>query len=395
MKIGESIYLDHQATTPVDPRVLAKMSPFFENHFGNPHSADHILGWTAARAVDEAASSIAGMIGADADEIVFTSGATEANNLALVGLAHGLSEETRSRILVTAIEHKSVLAVTRVLRDRLGFDVMSIPVGSNGVIELSAVEAALDEQVLVVSAMLVNNEIGSIQPIIELSELCASYGALLHCDGAQSPGATDIDQISSAVDLLSLSGHKMYGPKGIGALYVNRAIQDKLQPIIFGGEQQGRLRSGTVPTPLCVGMGAAAELVCGEAGEREREKLNALRTEFVARVLSLDWPINLNGPELQSRHPGNANIRFDGFFAHDILGALQPNLAASTGSACTTGDPEQSHVLSAIGLNQFEAESSIRFSLGRYTTLNDVEEAVAMIDGTLKRLSATGLPQSA
>src|SRR5690606_29506587 len=234
---------------------------------------------------------------------------------------------------------------------------------------------ALDDRVLLVSTMLVNNEIGSIQPVWEIKRLCETHGALLHCDGAQSPGAIDISEISNWVDLLSLSAHKMYGPKGLGALIVNRMLQGQLEPIIHGGGQQRHMRSGTVPTPLCVGMGAAAEIVASDLAATDRENMKALRDRFVEGLQRLGWPLHVNGPSLTDRHPGNANIRFEGFSAHDILGALQPKLAASTGSACTTGIPEPSHVLTAIGLTDLEAESSVRFSLGRHTVDKDIDEA--------------------
>lgn len=391
MRIGDTIYLDHQSTTPTDRRVLAEMAPYFDERFGNPHSADHALGWDSAKAVDEAAARVARMVGADADEVVFTSGATEANNLALFGLALGASGGKRRRILVSAIEHKSVLAQARTLHDRLGYEVEIIPVDSNGVVNITTLEEAIDDNVLLVSTMLVNNEIGSIQPIRAIKHLCAAHGALLHCDGAQSPGAIDISDISEWVDLLSLSAHKMYGPKGLGALIVNRLVQGQLEPIIHGGGQQRHLRSGTVPTPLCVGMGVAAEIFASDSAVTGRENLCAIRDRFIEGVRKLGWSIHLNGPPRESRHPGNANIRFDGFSAHDILGALQPRIAASTGSACTSGFPEPSHVLTAIGLSNSDSEASIRFSLGRHTTVEDVDIAVDLIGSVLARLPRTDI----
>jgi cysteine desulfurase len=390
MKIGTAIYLDHQATTPIDKRVLAAMQSYFDEDCGNPHSIDHIFGWKAAKAVDAATNKVATMIGADPDEVIFTSGATEANNLALFGLAHGAFDKNRRRILVSAIEHKCVLATADALRDRLGFDVEILPVDCNGVLLLDAFEDALDERVLLVSVMLVNHEIGSIQPIRQIKQLCEHYGALLHCDGAQAPNTLDLGDIYETIDLLSLSAHKIYGPKGIGALFVNRGVQKQLAPMIHGGEQQRNKRSGTLPTPLCVGMGAAAELMTGDNAAHERKNIKKLRDYFVAKLQDSNWPIHVNGPTLAERHPGNANVLFEGFSAEDILGALQPKLAASTGSACTTGTPEASYVLAAIGLNDIEASSSIRFSLGRYTTKEDIEVAVRLINSVLERLSEAG-----
>ena len=391
MKIDDTIYLDHQASTPTDPRVFEAIKPYFLTKFGNPHSSDHIYGWQSAKAVDDAAAKVAYMLGGDADEVIFTSGATESNNLALLGLAHGNADTKRNRVLVSAIEHKSVLASAKALQDQLGLKIETIPVDSDGTIILSALEEALDAHVLLVSTILVNHEIGSIQPLNEISKLCAAHGTLLHCDATQAPIAMDMQQISEQSDLISLSAHKIYGPKGLGALFVRRDIQNKLAPIIHGGGQQNHLRSGTMPTPLCVGMGIAAELLTGESAQDEREALSKLRDRLIAGLENLEYPIHLNGPPLSNRHPGNANIRFEGFAAQDILGALQPKIAASTGSACTTGMPEPSYILTAIGLPAAEAESSIRFSPGRYTTEEDIDEAVTLIQQALDNLSREGL----
>lgn len=386
MKIRNTIYLDHQATTPVDPRVWAEMTPYFRDSFGNPHSSDHSLGWESARAVENAAARVARLVGADADEIFFTSGATESNNLGLLGLGRRATGGKRRRILLSAIEHKCVLAAGRVLQEQLGFTVEMIPVDCEGLVKLSALEDMLDEDVLAVSVMAVNNEIGTIQAIEEVSKLVRSHGAVLHCDAAQAPVAMNSEGIARQSDIVSLSAHKMYGPKGIGAVVISRELQDRIEPIIYGGGQQNGLRSGTMPVPLCVGMGAAAELLAAPDAEKRRAALRRRRDAFVEKLSGLAWPVTVNGPGGHSRHPGNANIRFAGFAAHDILSALQPRLAASTGSACTSGIPEPSHVLRAIGLNSDEAESSIRFSLGFGTSDEDVEEAVGLIKEALERL---------
>ena len=391
MKIDDTIYLDHQASTPTDPRVFEAIKPYFLTKFGNPHSSDHIYGWQSAKAVDDAAAKVAYMLGGDADEVIFTSGATESNNLALLGLAHGNADTKRNRVLVSAIEHKSVLASAKALQDQLGFKIETLPVDSDGTIILSALEEALDARVLLVSTILVNHEIGSIQPLNEISKLCAAHGTLLHCDATQAPIAMDMQQASEQADLISLSAHKVYGPKGLGALFVRRDAQSKLAPTIHGGGQQNHLRSGTMPTPLCVGMGIAAELLTGESAQDEREVLHKLSDRLIAGLENLEYPIHLNGSPLSNRHPGNANVRFEGFAAQDILGALQPKIAASTGSACTTGMPEPSYILTAIGLTAAEAESSIRFSPGRYTTEEDIDEAVTLIQQALDNLSKHGL----
>ena len=387
MRIGKTIYLDHQATTPVDRRVLAEMTPYFTDSFGNPHSSDHSFGWESARAVEEAVARLARFIGADSDEITFTSGATESNNLALLGLGRRAARGKRRRILVSAIEHKCVLAASRVLEEQCGLTVEQLPVDRDGFVILPVLEEALDSDVLTVSIMAVNNEIGTIQDIESISECVRSYGAIFHCDAAQAPLSLPVDSIARHTDILSLSGHKMYGPKGVGIIFLSRGLEDQIEPQIYGGGQQNGLRSGTLPVPLCVGMGAAAEMLSGQDAERKRTVLRSHRDVFVGKFKELSWPIFVNGPEGNARHPGNANIRFAGFSAHDILNMLQPHLSASTGSACTSGIPETSHVLKAIGLDGNEAESSVRFSLGFGTSDEDIEEAVRLIDGVLEKLS--------
>ena len=386
MRIRKTIYFDHQATTPVDPRVLAEMIPHFSDSFGNPHSSDHCLGWESSRAVEVAAARVARLIGADADEIIFTSGATEANNVALLGLGRRAVGGNRRRVLLSEIEHKCVLAVGRVLEEQYGFAVEQIPVDREGFIVIPALEEALDDDVLAVSVMAVNNEIGTVQKIDKISRLARGCGAIFHCDSAQAPVAMNVTNIAEYTDILSLSSHKMYGPKGIGVVYVSRELQESIEPLIYGGGQQNGLRSGTVPSPLCVGMGVAAELLIGDDAKKRRAELRRRRDAFVERLNDLVLPVAVNGPEGADRHPGNANVRFPGFAAHDILAALQPRLAASTGSACTSGIPEPSHVLRAIGLNIAEADSSIRFSLGFSTSDDDVEEAVSLIEETLAKL---------
>ena len=395
MRIGKSIYLDHQASTPVDQRVLGRMLPYYTDSIANPHSLDHSPGWESARAVENAAGQVARLIGADADEVIFTSGATEANNMALLGLGRRAVGGKRNRILVSAIEHKCVLAAGRALAEQCGYFVQEIPVDCEGFVELSALEDLLDEDVIAVSILAVNNEIGTIQEIGNISECVRRYGALFHCDAAQAPLAISTGSLAEQTDILSLSGHKMYGPKGIGAIFVSRGLHDRLEPLIYGGGQQNGLRSGTVPVPLCVGMGVAADILTSEEGEANRRALRHRRDTFVNRLKELSWPVSVNGPSGDARHSGNANICFAGFSAHDILGALQPRLAASTGSACASGIPEPSHVLSAIGLSCDDAEASVRFSLGFDTTDDDVNEAVGLVDETLVSLSEADLVRPA
>ena len=395
MKNGRTLYLDHQATTPVDAGVLAEMSPYFTDSFGNPHSLDHCLGWESSCAVENAASRVARLIGADADEITFTSGATESNNLALLGLGRRAANGKRRRILISAIEHKCVLAVGRVLQEQHGFIVEWIPVDGEGFVELSALEDRLHDDVLAVSIMAVNNEIGTIQDIEKISEVVRSYGAVFHCDAAQAPVAMNMKSLSESVDMLSLSSHKMYGPMGIGSVYISRELQEQIEPLIYGGGQQNGLRSGTIPVPLCVGMGAAADMLSGDKAGTKRAQLRRRRDAFVERLSRLAWPVTVNGPEGQSRHPGNANVLFSGFSAQDLLSVLQPHLAASTGSACTSRIPEPSHVLRAIGLDRDDVESSLRLSLGFGTSDEDIEHAVGLLEEALARLSKANLVRRA
>ena len=388
MKRTDTIYADYQATTPVDPRVLERMLPYWQESFGNPHSSDHVVGWQAAEAVRDSLISVAGLIGADPDEIVFTSGATEANNLALLGSARR-APQSRRRILVSAIEHKCVLAAARALEAREGFAVDTIPVDQEGFIDLNALESMVDESVFAVSVMAVNNEVGTIQHLPAISELLARFDVLFHCDAAQAPAAMDVSGLVEYADLISLSGHKMYGPQGIGALYIRRDAQPGVEPIIHGGGQQNGLRSGTLPVPLCVGMAAATEIIRAE-GVDERRQVACQRDLFVGLLRDSGLPVGINGPRSDWRHPGNANLRFDGFAAQDILGSIQPRLAASNGAACASGIPEPSHVLRALGLGETQADSSVRFSFGRFTTDRDVREAATLVVYALESLVETG-----
>jgi len=377
-----TIYADYQATTPVDPRVSAEMEPYWRDSFGNPHSADHIMGWQADEVVSVAAAQVAALIGADSSEVVFTSGATEANNFALLGLARRAPPERR-RILISAIEHKSVLATAGVVGEREGLCVDVVPVDRQGHVRLDVLDEMLKEDVLLVSVMAVNNEIGTVQNLPEIAARVHACGALLHCDAAQAPCAMDTRALAGCADMLSLSGHKIYGPKGIGALSIRHGVAHLLEPLIYGGGQQGGLRSGTVPVPLCVGMGAAARILTSDEAGDERNRVARLRDAFVEELL-LELPAAvLNGPTYSSRHPGNANVRFPGMNAEDLIASVQPRLAAATGSACTSGIPESSHVLQATGLNAAEADSSVRFSFGRFTGDHEPREAAMVVASAL------------
>lgn len=381
-----TIYADYQATTPVDPRVQDRMAPFWGKSFGNPHSSDHIVGWRSGEAVREAAESVAAMIGGDGDEVIFTSGATEANNLAILGLARR-GPSGRDRILVTALEHKCVLAAARALAESHAVTVETIPVDSDGFVEFDALKKLVDERVLFASVMAVNNEVGTIQDIPRIAKLLELHGVLFHCDAAQAPCAMDVSDLAAHADLISLSAHKMYGPQGIGVLYIRRDLKDSIEPMVYGGGQQEGLRSGTVPMPLCVGFGAAAEIVASSEAEEEWKRVAGMRDTFIRLLEDGEYAIAVNGSIGESRHPGNANICFDGHDAQDILGVLQPRLAASTGAACTTGIPEPSHVLRALGLSDAQSEASIRFSFGRFTTHDEIDIAARLVNEALSTVS--------
>jgi cysteine desulfurase len=360
------IYLDYQATTPVDPRVLDAMLPWFTRRFGNPHSAGHAFGSEAAEAVEAARDRVAALIGAEPSEIVFTSGATEANNLAIKGAARFL-EERRNRVVTLATEHKCVLESVRDLA-REGFETEILPVEPSGLVDLDRLDRALDERTALVSVMAVNNEIGVLQDLATIGRLARAKGVLFHTDAAQGFGKVPIDVGGMAIDLLSISGHKVYAPKGIGALYVRRRPRVRLEPLFSGGGQERGLRSGTLAPALCVGLGEAAEIYRLE-GAAEAERTGALARRLLGRLPGVE----LNGAA-SPRLPASLNLAFPGVRAVDLLKAL-PDLALSTGSACSSAEIEPSYVLRAIGCDRERAGSSIRVSLGRFTTAAEVDRA--------------------
>lgn len=370
----QPIYLDYQATTPLDPKVHAAMLPFLDQHFGNPHS-EHIFGWEAGRGVDNAARLVSGLIGADPGEIIFTSGATESNNLAIQGVARS-NTRRGNHIIITAIEHKSVLN-TALSFQKSGFSVDVIPVDLSGRVNLSALRAALRQDTTLVSVMMANNEIGTIQPIAEIGAWCRERGIVFHTDAAQAVGKLPIDVAELNVDLLSLSGHKIYGPKGIGALYVSRHCPVPLTPIILGGAQQRGLRAGTVPSFLCVGLGEACRIASLEM-EKDRAHCEAIREAFWSILSSRLSQAEINGA-LNERLPNNINVLLRGVDANLILTSLRGVVAASTGSTCNAGLIETSYVLMALGRTPEEISGSIRFSFGRFTTLIDVQNAANLI----------------
>lgn len=393
MKTDMPIYLDHHASTPIDSVVLREMLPYFAESFANPHSADHAAGWDADKAVQAARLKVSKSIGCDPDEIIFTSGATESNNFAILGLRRLFGTGHRNKIVTTNIEHKSVIDPCRVAAKEYGAVVQKCAVDNKGYLIEDDLKSKIDETVLVLSVGAVNGEIGTIQHIEQIYDLATRFGVLVHLDAAQMPMATDISNAARCADMISLSAHKMNGPKGVGCLYVRREIQSMLAPLIFGGGQQNNLRSGTLPVPLCVGMGAASELLSVRTNERVQLRMKTQK--LWEKINALGFEVALNGPSIDDRHPGNLNVRFAGYQAEDILGGLQPHLAASTGSACTSGTPEISHVLDAIGLTEDEARSSIRFGVGCVTTDEEIVQAVELIGAALQRLECVGTRQQA
>lgn len=374
------IYLDHQASTPMHGIVLEAM---LGAGYGNASSIEHSFGWEAAAKIERARQQVAGMIGSDTDEIFFTSGATEANNLAILGMRKE-RERGKDRVLRSSIEHKSVLAACEALTE-YGFSVDEISVDREGKVSPDTIAAMVTAQTALISIALVNNEIGIIQDIVSIAS--SRRNVFLHCDAAQAPYATDLSGIATKCDMLSLSAHKMGGPMGVGALYISRELQPLITPILFGGGQQRGIRPGTLPLSLCVGMGAACEIVAS-SGMEERAKVAEIRDRFLVHLRQGGLDFELNGTkDHKLRHPGNANINIKGMDAEQLLMMLQPEVAASTGSACTSGSLEPSHVLTAIGLSIEEAASSIRFSVGRTTTESDILNAAKAIVSAAARLA--------
>jgi cysteine desulfurase len=384
------IYLDNQASTPLDPRVLDAMLPHFTEHFGNPHSESHAYGKNAMTAIEAARAEVAQLIGADPREIVFTSGATEANNLALKGAAHfarahpPANQPHRDQIVTLTTEHKCVLESAASLA-REGFAVAYLPVEPGGLVALDRLASALNERTLIVSIMAAHNEIGVIQPLAEIGALCRAKGVLFHTDAAQAFGKIPLDVEAMKIDLMSISGHKVYGPKGVGALYIRRRPRVRLLPLIDGGGQERGLRSGTLPTPLCVGLGRAASLAAAEMGE-EAARLRALRDRLQDNLMRRVGGLRLNG-DAEQRLPGNINLSFPGLTAPELIASC-PSIAISTGSACTSATVEPSYVLRAMGLSEALANASIRLGLGRFTTPEEVDFAVDALAAAASRLHA-------
>ncbi|MDF3074023.1 MAG: iscS [Alphaproteobacteria bacterium] len=374
LRNSQPIYLDYQATTPLDPRVLEAMMPYFTSKFGNPHSRSHAYGWESEEGVEKARAQVGSIIGADEKEVIFTSGATESNNLAIKGVAE-FYKDKRDHIVTAVTEHKCVLDTCRHLEQK-GFKVTYLPVQQNGLIDLEQLRAAVTDKTSIVSIMAVNNEIGVVQPLKEIGEICHAKGAFFHTDAAQAVGKIDIDVNAMNIDLLSISGHKIYGPKGIGALYVRRRPRVRLVAQINGGGQERGMRSGTLAPALCVGLGEACAIAQKEMPV-EAVRLRKLRDRFLTAIKARLPEVFLNG-DLDSRIPGNLNISFAYVEGESLMMGIK-RLAVSSGSACTSASLEPSYVLRALGVEEEMAHTSLRIGFGRFTTEEEVDIAVEEI----------------
>ena len=382
MSLKLPIYLDYSATTPVDPRVTEKMIPYLTEIFGNPASRSHSFGWTAEAAVEEARREVAALINADPREIVWTSGATESDNLAIKGAANFYAESKGKHLITVKTEHKAVLDTMREL-ERQGFSVTYLDVQENGLIDLETLKAAITPQTSLISVMFVNNEIGVIQPIAEIGEICREKGIIFHVDAAQAAGKLPINLNELKIDLMSLSAHKVYGPKGIGALYVRRKPRVRLEAQMHGGGHERGMRSGTLPVHQIVGMGEAFKISRLEMSE-EIQRVTALRNRLLNGITADMEEVYVNG-DLQNRVAGNLNISFNFVEGESMLMALK-EIAVSSGSACTSASLEPSYVLRALGRNDELAHSSIRFTLGRFTTEEEVDFTLKLLHEKIGKL---------
>ncbi|GIW42280.1 MAG: cysteine desulfurase IscS [Candidatus Binatia bacterium] len=375
------VYMDCHATTPVDPRVFERMVPYFCERFGNASSRNHAYGWEAEEAVENARAQVARLLGAKPREIVFTSGATESDNLAIQGVLGNASKTPHIVTVVT--EHRAVLDTCRALEKAGRARVTYVPVDRQGVVDPDDVRRAIDRDTVLVSVMLANNEIGTIAPLAEIGRITRERGVLLHTDAAQAVGKIPVRVDSLGVDLLSLSAHKMYGPKGVGALYVRAGV--RLRPLVYGGGHERGLRSGTLNVPGIVGLGAASEL-CAAEMQAEAERVSALRDRLFRRLLEALDDVFLNGHPT-ARLPGNLNVGFRYVEGESLLLALD-DVAVSSGAACSSATLEPSHVLRAIGLDEELAQSSLRFGLGRFNTEEDVDYVAERVATEVRRLRA-------
>ncbi|RMF11101.1 MAG: aminotransferase class V-fold PLP-dependent enzyme [Alphaproteobacteria bacterium] len=380
-RVNTPVYLDYQATTPLDSRVLDAMMPYLTTRFGNPHSESHRFGWEAHAGVDVAREQVAALIGATPEEIIFTSGATESNNTAIKGVARALRSKRRHLVTVVT-EHKCVLESFRAM-EREGAEVTYLPVGADGLVDLERLAAAVRDDTALVSVMLVNNEIGVIQPVAKIAAIAHAKGAKVHTDAAQAVGKIPVDVGALDVDLMSLSGHKIYGPKGVGALYVRRRPRVPLVPLMDGGGQERGLRSGTLAPALCAGMGKACA-VAGAVLAEERSRIEGLSRAFLTTLRRNLNGVILNGSD-EARYWGNLNLSFEGVDGDRLIASLRA-LAVSSGAACASGSGEPSYVLRAIGVDDRLAKASIRIGFGRTTTAEEAEFAANAITDAVRAL---------
>jgi len=383
MTIKLPIYLDYQSTTPIDPRVIKIMTNIMENDFGNPHSRSHSYGWKAEELVENARKQIANLINAHEKEIFFTSGATESNNISIKGVAQFYKDANKNEIITLATEHKCVINSCRDL-EQDGFKSIFLPVQKNGLIDLNLLEKSITDKTCLVSIMAVNNEIGVIQPLKEIGALCRKKGVFFHTDCAQAFGKILLDVEEMNIDLMSISGHKIYGPKGIGAIYIRRKPRVRIKSLISGGGQERGIRSGTVPTFLAVGLGLASEIAKNEI-EKDFQHVKKLSDKFYQAITNLTH-VYLNGDKA-NRYPGNLNFSFAGIEGESMIMAIK-DLAVSSGSACTSASLEPSYVLYALGVEDDLAHTSIRFGFGRFTTEEEIDYAINLIANKVSKLRA-------
>jgi len=370
-----------QATSPVDPRVLDAMLPYYLSQFGNPHSRTHLYGWESESAVETARSQVARLINASPKEIIFTSGATESNNISVKGVMHFYRDKKR-HVITTQTEHKCVLDSCRHLQQE-GFEVTYLPVESDGLVDLNKLRDAIRPDTGLISIMMVNNEIGVIQQVDEIGKICKEFNVPFHTDAAQALGKIPIDVEKMNVSLMSLSGHKIYGPKGVGALYMRRRPRIRVEPQMNGGGQERGIRSGTVPTPLVVGFGAACEVAMKEM-EYDDKRIRALQERLLKGIREMVDAVEVNG-SVERRYPGNLNLSFRFVEGESLLMGLK-EVAVSSGSACTSASLEPSYVLRALGVDEEMAHTSIRFGIGRFTTEEEIDRAAELTVNQVKKL---------
>jgi cysteine desulfurase len=382
--IKKPIYLDYQSTTPIDPQVLDLMFKTMKEDYGNPHSRTHSFGWKAEELVENARRQVAELINADPKEIFFTSGATESNNLAIKGVARFYRSDSKNHIITLATEHKCIINSCRELEQE-GFEVTFLPVTNTGLIDLDLLKNTIKSNTIMVSIMAINNEIGTIQPLGEIGKICRNAGVFFHSDTAQAFGKVPLDVEAMNIDLMSISAHKIYGPKGVGALFVRRKPRVRIKPIFSGGGQERGIRSGTAPTHLIVGFGEAARIAKNQMAE-DNLRISKLANKFYQEIIKSE-AIYLNGPSFESgeRYAGNINLSFAAIEGESMIMAIK-DLAVSSGSACTSSSLEPSYVLHALGVEDDLAHTSIRFGIGRFTTEEEIDYAIELVRSKITKL---------